>query len=590
VVVKAMKKSTWLVLMVMVSLNAWASETCQQALLSGNHLVALGICDQALQDHPDQELDIWLHLVDIHHVLGHQQKERHYLQLIKQHPDFIERPDIQYEWSRKKGQQHYFRNEYQQALEYFTQGLQLAGDDPVNAGKSHNDLGLVNNMLNNHTKALHHFQQSLTLKLEHGTAYQLGNTLNNIALVHVALENHDQAVDFYQQALDQYIQYSRQEVFDERVAQQISHIYEDLTSAYTKSGKTEAAGLYARKVLATFELKKSPQAQARALINIGRMHLEFEQYDQAELFYQQARKLLQDHGLPTDALFYHDLATIKFHQERNEEAIQLATQGVVLAENLQDHQTLSQLYELLSDVFKQTSLDTSLDYLKKYQVSREAFLEEKYNQELSTVLHQIEMQKVQHDLVNEQLASARKSAQVQRLNNTVLIAALIIVLMGVILMMYVFRKRKERAELMQSIKHHRQQLFMMQEEQEQQSGQAKTEEPADLRQQFKISLVDLMVDALAIWEKNTGSDRIELAEKSRAWTVSIDNGTLRTRSMDKYLELDKMPANPRWRQVVKTCHFILSAEELDSKDRNHLEAKLDQLLHQAKELSLSTGA
>jgi len=45
--------------------------------------------------------------------------------------------------------------------------------------------------------------------------------------------------------------------------------------------------------------------------------------------------------------------------------------------------------------------------------------------------------------------------------------------------------------------------------------------------------------------KLTGKTIIDLAEKSRIWCVSIDNGRSRARSMNRYLSLDKLPSNPR---------------------------------------------
>ncbi|MFC3193294.1 tetratricopeptide repeat protein [Marinicella sediminis] len=584
-----MKFRYWVAFFVtLTSYTVQAQQDCEQAIRAGDHQLALPVCEQALIDHPEARLDLWLQLVEIHHVLGHRQKEYSYLQAISQHPKFNERTDVRYNWHRKQGQFHYFKGAYEQALKHLQAGFELAGQlgDPLLISKSHNDLGLVHGKLSHYTEALHHYQQSLQIKLSHGDAYQVGNTLNNIALVHVALEDHDQALNYYQQAMDQYLAYAQTEDFDERVLDRISHLYEDLTQAHSRKGQPEAAAGYVRQILATFESRRSPQAQARALANIGQMYLAADQFAVAAPFYLQAQALHQQYDLPHEARFYLDLARIKKHQQADQQAISLIITGISLAEQIQDHQTLSQLYELLSDLYRPEDLDKSLVYLKKYQQNRELFLQEKYDQQLSNVQHQIELQQIEHDLVNEQLISARQSVQLQQLTNATLWAVLVILLLAVTLMMYVFRKRKERAALMQSIKHHRQQLFMMQEEQEIKQH-SQSADPAERKQQFKVMLVELMVDALACWEKNTGQDRIELAEQSRAWTVSVDNGTLRTRSLDKYLELEKMPANPRWRQVVKTCHFILSHESLDNKDRGELEHKLDQVLNLAKEMSLS---
>ncbi|MGJ8664433.1 MAG: hypothetical protein ACSHWU_12330, partial [Marinicella sp.] len=178
------------------------------------------------------------------------------------------------------------------------------------------------------------------------------------------------------------------------------------------------------------------------------------------------------------------------------------------------------------------------------------------------------------------------SVELQRLTNTVLIVVIALLLMITLFIYHFINKKKERTELIQSIKHHKQQLFMMQN---QQFTIVKNNEPLsndELKNEFKVKLVSTLIDALSLWEKTTGSDRIELAEQSKAWTVSIDNGTLRTRSLDKYLDLEKIPANPRWRNVVKTCHFILARDDIGPNDRRTMENKLAVLLDLIKQLSL----
>jgi len=69
--------------------------------------------------------------------------------------------------------------------------------------------------------------------------------------------------------------------------------------------------------------------------------------------------------------------------------------------------------------------------------------------------------------------------------------------------------------------------------------------------QYREALAKVMQDCHYYWQKVTGESIIDLAEKSRIGSVSIDNGRLRTRSMNRYLSLEKLPSNPRWRQVAR---------------------------------------
>ncbi len=100
---------------------------------------------------------------------------------------------------------------------------------------------------------------------------------------------------------------------------------------------------------------------------------------------------------------------------------------------------------------------------------------------------------------------------------------------------------------------------------------------AEDEQRYREALVKLMQDCHFYWQKVTGESIIELAEKSRIWSVSIDNGRLRTRSMNRYLSIDKLPSNPRWRQVARTAYFVLSKVANDAEAKSALEKSVTRL-------------
>ncbi|MCO7225878.1 tetratricopeptide repeat protein [Pleionea sp. CnH1-48] len=112
-------------------------------------------------------------------------------------------------------------------------------------------------------------------------------------------------------------------------------------------------------------------------------------------------------------------------------------------------------------------------------------------------------------------------------------------------------------------------------------------QPDSLQQNFRADLVDLMFSCVSLWEQTTNTTRIELAEQSGIWRVTVDDGRLRTRAMDRYLNLDKLPKQPRWREVVRTGHFILSHCELPDDDRSRLKHKLDEFMQSVRTRSLA---
>lgn len=84
-----------------------------------------------------------------------------------------------------------------------------------------------------------------------------------------------------------------------------------------------------------------------------------------------------------------------------------------------------------------------------------------------------------------------------------------------------------------------------------------------------------MITCQDTWQTATGKSTLELAEDSGFWLVSIEEGQLRTRTMNKYSDINTIPNNLRWRQVVKTAHYILSHCELKTKERKSLNEKID---------------
>ncbi|MEX0617605.1 MAG: ATP-binding protein [Pseudohongiellaceae bacterium] len=94
--------------------------------------------------------------------------------------------------------------------------------------------------------------------------------------------------------------------------------------------------------------------------------------------------------------------------------------------------------------------------------------------------------------------------------------------------------------------------------------------------EYRQQLVTLMRAALHTWELTTQKTKIELAEESNIWAVSIDDGRLRTRTFDRYLRLEQLPKIPRWREVVRTAYFVLSNPAIEPETRASLTAELEK--------------
>lgn len=107
---------------------------------------------------------------------------------------------------------------------------------------------------------------------------------------------------------------------------------------------------------------------------------------------------------------------------------------------------------------------------------------------------------------------------------------------------------------------------------------ASSVDDADARAGFRRVLVELMLAAIEAWERSTGKNRIELAERSRIWCINIDDGRLRARAMERYLSLSKLPQNPRWRDVLRSAYYVMGQCQLDPPVRDELQRRVDAVL------------
>ncbi|KRD71002.1 hypothetical protein ASE45_03920 [Lysobacter sp. Root96] len=110
------------------------------------------------------------------------------------------------------------------------------------------------------------------------------------------------------------------------------------------------------------------------------------------------------------------------------------------------------------------------------------------------------------------------------------------------------------------------------------AGDADPARDERMREDFRRTLVELMLAVVDTWERSTGSSRLELAERSRIWRVTIDEGRLRVRAMERYLVLSKLPRQPRWRDVLRSAYYVLGHCTMAPQEREELQRRVDAAL------------
>lgn len=103
------------------------------------------------------------------------------------------------------------------------------------------------------------------------------------------------------------------------------------------------------------------------------------------------------------------------------------------------------------------------------------------------------------------------------------------------------------------------------------AGSGDLTEKARLREES----VRVMNLALACWEHELGRSKLDLAEESGIWPVYIDKSTPTTRTLDKYLNLDICPKNPRTKRVTDTAEFVLRRLAASGPGCDRLEKELE---------------
>lgn len=88
-----------------------------------------------------------------------------------------------------------------------------------------------------------------------------------------------------------------------------------------------------------------------------------------------------------------------------------------------------------------------------------------------------------------------------------------------------------------------------------------------LKPDLRENTVKVMSLALSFWSQNTGKSKLDLAEESKIWPVYMDKSTPTTRTLDKYLNINSCPKNPRSQKVIDTVEFVIRNTRTDDNEK-----------------------
>ncbi|GGP51491.1 tetratricopeptide repeat protein [Shewanella saliphila] len=574
-------------------------EQCNTRIKQVSPKASLSFCSQQLtaldkENYPITAAKLQLTLYDLYLELDNAAAAEQQLIAVKNSTGFIQSTEIQYLWLRKSAAEKLYKKDYVEAKNLFENAFNIAqtAQSDLWLAKSYNDLALTEQYLNHYAKALSYYQKSLAIKEALGNDFYTAITLSNLGLIYKKLEKYTESQRYFELSLEHYLRHTSDNA-DINTISYMSHLYGNLAEIYNINNEFNKKHFYSDKVISAYNDNLTGNDKLSALINLATIHINANEFAPAQAVAESLSEYLprQDHSFH-DVIYYLK-AQIANHQKDVTQAITFIENAMDYSDTKQDSLQKMSIYQYASELYYDNGRPyESLVYLKRYQVLHEALLEKKYSENIKVIQSDIENERVQRALAEEQIINQQKSQEIDKLLNLILSITSISLLVGFVVSFYIYRKRKAQQHLMTIIESHKQQLFLLsnddttEHEESEQQPDTSPQSPSELTASFAELLVTTMLDCINIWEKSTKTNKVELADRSQIWTISIDSGRLRTRSLDKYLHVKKLPDNPRWRNVVKTCHFILSECNLSNDDRTLLTSHLDRIMQVIKSESL----
>lgn len=573
-------------------------ETCR-LMLRENAENAIAFCDEVLEsDEATLEGQTRIKLAYASRAVTRgkfAEAEQHLDEVLVDNDVLRQKNIYRYHLLRMKSLIRFSQDNFEESIPYMQEALDLAiGMQRVNSiATSYNDLGAVYLEMGEYSKSLSNLQRALQELEKTDNYYSTGLTLANIAKVYLDLEAPSSSVDYLRRSIAAHDKHLAQRPDDFYGNRAQAQAYEDLGVTYTTLKDYGNARETLEQALAQTEMRMD---QMRVLSALADVELSDGDANRALTLLNQA--LEYEREVPPKRSVEIRRVLVDSHLQRNDldQALAAASEGLEIArESEQAPDTLFFLEKLMGIAIQQGDPDVALDFQQRYFVAYKSSLEERYQSQIADMQSSIEVRQQAQSIMalESERAGLRRSLRLQQW--LIFGAALIVVLLLLIIFLVRRAQLAKRRFISREIAIHRQQFESGEEdglidhESESNTGDADelaTEAEAtsadedapdfqDTDECFAVALVSLMRSCVEIWEQNSGQSRIELAEKSKAWQVTVDNGRLRTRTMDRYCDLKKMPKVPRWRQVVRTCRYILINSDLSDTQRQRLNDELD---------------
>lgn len=354
-----------------------------------------------------------------------------------------------YAWSGV-GLSFYYQSEYGKSLGSYKKALKIFERVDNEVGKTEvlPRLGATYNALANYDEALKYYLQALKVNEEikdlyddSEEDYEIALVTSNIGIVYKQLKNLDKAILYFKQSL----QISEKIDYEFGIGASLTNlgaVYDDLKN-YNKSLN------HYKKALKIFEGLENIAAQSAILNNMGDVYRKTKNYEKALELHLQALEIKKEIGdKKGEAILNHGIAQVYFAQKDFGNARVYWNRALRLATEIGHRETQKDAYQGIAQVFIETKeYEKAYPYFERYTQVKDSLLNAETIDKIASLrsMYHVEKeeQKIEKELLQDELNKTKKSSQFNFILSLIL-ALLVLIL--IVLLILVYRKKTKQSD------------------------------------------------------------------------------------------------------------------------------------------------
>lgn len=290
----------------------------------------------------------------------------------------------------------------------------------------------------NYDLALPKYLEMLEKARKANDEFSINAAFNDMGAVYLHTNQYERAKSIYQEAI------SNPEL-QQNNPKRLSVFYNNLGIAYRRLDLLDSALYSYGESLKIKEELGDERGMADLRINMASLMVKLERYDEAEKYTLQNLDYLKGKDLKADVWANtNNLASVKFGQDKYQEAFRLFEKSLGLAEELNSKERIMETQEHLATVHESIgNYRQALSYYRQAESTRQEIINVETNERISELQEQFNAREreTENELLNTQLTS-------QRQQRTLLIGGLLLALAAVAGIAFALQKnRRKNAQL-----------------------------------------------------------------------------------------------------------------------------------------------